>query len=158
MEMATKLKRWTLDEVHRLPEDGNKYELVRGDLFVTPPPTDDHESILARVSRSLDPYVEANGLGLVYHPRSVVRFEGSEVEPDLMVRRPAPESRTLGSAPRGRSWSSKCTPIQRAGAIEIKRNGCTSMRASPSTGWWILTRASLQSSVQVTRTGLCRIG
>ncbi len=90
MEMATKLKRWTLDEVHRLPDDGNKYELVRGELFVTPPPNDDHETILARLSRILDRYVEANGLGLVYHPRAVVRFEGSEVEPDLMVRRPSP--------------------------------------------------------------------
>ena len=41
--MATKTKRWTLDEVHSLPDDGNKYELVRGDLFVTPAPTTDHE-------------------------------------------------------------------------------------------------------------------
>lgn len=90
MHMATKARPWTLDEVHRLPDDGNKYELVRGELFVTPPPNDDHETVLARLSRILDRYVEANDLGLVYHPRSVVRFEGSEVEPDLMVRRPSP--------------------------------------------------------------------
>ena len=90
MQMATKLKRWTLDEVHRLPDDGNKYELVRGELFVTPPPNDDHETILARLSRILDRYIEENDLGLIYRPRSVVRFKGSEVEPDLMVRRPAP--------------------------------------------------------------------
>lgn len=90
MEMATKLKRWTLDELHRLPDDGNKYELVLGELFVTPPPNDDHETILARLARILDRYVEANDLGLIYRPRSVVRFKGSEVEPDLMVRRPAP--------------------------------------------------------------------
>jgi Uma2 family endonuclease len=90
MHMATKLKPWTLDEVHRLPDDGNKYELVRGELFVTPPPNDDHETILARLSRILDAYVHANDLGFVYHPRSVVRVEGSEVEPDLMVRRPSP--------------------------------------------------------------------
>jgi len=32
----------------------------------------------------------AQQLGLIYHPRSVLRFEGSEAEPDLMVRRPAP--------------------------------------------------------------------
>jgi len=90
MHMATKVRPWTLDEVHRLPDDGNKYELVRGELFVTPPPSDDHETVLARLSRILDRYVEAKGLGFVYHPRSVVRFKGSEVEPDLMVRRPSP--------------------------------------------------------------------
>jgi hypothetical protein len=32
MHMATTIKRWTLEEVHSLPDDGNKYELLRGDL------------------------------------------------------------------------------------------------------------------------------
>ncbi len=31
MAVATRVRKWTLAEVHRLPEDGNKYELVRGD-------------------------------------------------------------------------------------------------------------------------------
>ena len=90
---ASKRKLWTLDEVHSLPDDGNKYELIHGELFVTPPPTDYHETIGARLTRLLDPFVAANGLGLVYHPRAVMRFEGSEVEPDLMVRKahPRPE-------------------------------------------------------------------
>jgi Uma2 family endonuclease len=34
----------------------------------------------------LDPYVAEHGLGLVFHPRAVVRSEDSEVEPDLMIR------------------------------------------------------------------------
>jgi len=86
MHMAAKLKHWTLEEVHSLPDDGNKYELVRGQLFVTPPPPPEHETINARLNRLLVPYVAAQRLGMVYHPRSVVRFEGSEVEPDTMVR------------------------------------------------------------------------
>ena len=96
MSMVTSRKVWTLEEVHSLPDDGNKYELVRGELFVTPPPTDDHETILARLSRLLEPFVAANDLGFVYHPRAVLRYQGSEVEPDLMVRQPQP-------AP-GRDW------------------------------------------------------
>ena len=103
MHMATRAKQWTLDEVHSLPDDGNKYELVRAELFVTPPPSEDHETILARLSRILDPYVAANGLGMVYHPRSVMRFEGSEVEPDLMVRQPRTD--------KGRDWDDAPTPI-----------------------------------------------
>jgi Uma2 family endonuclease len=83
---ATKV--WTLDELHSLPDDGNKYELIHGELFVTPAPTDAHETIAARLTRILDPYVEANGLGFVYRPRAVLRVQGSEVEPDLMVRQP----------------------------------------------------------------------
>lgn len=38
MAMA-ETKVWTLEELHSLPEDGNKYELLHGELFVTPPPT-----------------------------------------------------------------------------------------------------------------------
>jgi Uma2 family endonuclease len=77
---------WTLEELHRLPDDGNKYELVRGELFVTPPPSVGHESIGSVLHSILEPYVSGQRLGRIYRPRAVVRAEGSEVEPDLMVR------------------------------------------------------------------------
>jgi len=103
MHMATATKRWTLEELHSLPDDGNKYELVRGELFVTPPPTDVHETIAARLTEILAPYVREHRLGHVYHPRAVMRFEGSEVEPDLMMRQPHPN-------PEG-SWDDAPIPI-----------------------------------------------
>lgn len=100
MAMATVTKRWTLDELHRLPDDGNKYEVVRGELFVTPAPTPTHETVCVRLRRILDHYVEAEGLGVVYTPRAVLQFEDSEVEPDLMVRREhTGDSSTWSSAP-----------------------------------------------------------
>ncbi len=103
MSVSTATKIWTLEELHSLPDDGNKYELIRGELFVTPPPTPDHETVAARLTRALDPYVAANHLGFVYHPRAVLRFEGSEVEPDLMVRQPP--------ATRGTPWEAAPTPV-----------------------------------------------
>ena len=30
MHVAIKTKHWTLDELHSLPDDSNKYEVVRG--------------------------------------------------------------------------------------------------------------------------------
>jgi Uma2 family endonuclease len=86
--MATVSKQWTLEELHSLPDDGNRYELVRGELFVTPPPTEPHETLAARLHRLIDRYVEAHKLGYVYRPRAVMRHDRSEVEPDLMVRQP----------------------------------------------------------------------
>ena len=103
MLMATQIKHWTLDELHSLPDDGNKYELIHGELFLTPAPTNDHETVLARLTDTLGPYVRANGLGRVYHPRAVVRLENSEVEPDLMVRREAPGI--------GKQWENAPLPI-----------------------------------------------
>ena len=105
MHMANRVrKKWTLEEMHRLPDDGNKYELIHGELFVTPPPTDEHETIAAVLTRILDPFVERNGLGLIYHPKAVFRHRGSEVEPDLMVR--ARASRRIRN-----DWEAAPTPI-----------------------------------------------
>jgi Uma2 family endonuclease len=101
--MASTTKQWTLEEVHSLPDDGNRYELVRGELFVTPPPIDPHETIGARLTHLLVPYVERENLGYVYHPRAVMRFEGSQVEPDLMVRQPNPNPDP--------TWDNAPTPI-----------------------------------------------
>ena len=94
MRMADRVrKRWTVEELYSLPEDGNKYELIHGELFVTPAPTPSHETILARLTRVLDPYVAANDLGFVYRARAVVAVsDDTEVEPDLMVRQPAADS------------------------------------------------------------------
>lgn len=83
---ATKV--WTLKDMDALPEDSNTYELVHGELFVTPAPTNHHETIAVRLARSLDAYAAANDLGYVYRPRSVIQRDGSQVEPDLMVRKP----------------------------------------------------------------------
>ena len=90
MPMAAKTKRWTLGELHRLPDDGNKYEVVRGELFVTPAPTAEHEELAAVLGRILDRYVERQTLGRVYRPRAVIQVRHSEVEPDIMVRSRAP--------------------------------------------------------------------
>jgi hypothetical protein len=57
MEMPTATKLWGLDEVHSLPDDGNRYELVHGVQYVTPP--------LRRGARS----VEVTGQ-LSWHPGS----------------------------------------------------------------------------------------
>ena len=88
--MSMPTKAWTLEELHRLPDDGNKYELIRGELFVTPPPSVDHEELLARLHELLARYVDKHGLGRVYRPRAVIRFDGSEAEPDLMIRSVSP--------------------------------------------------------------------
>jgi Uma2 family endonuclease len=88
MHMARKAPpfAWTLEELDRLPDDGNRYELVRGELFVTPAPSPAHEAIAAVLSEWIGDYVRRKRIGRVFHPRAVVRIQGNEVEPDLMVR------------------------------------------------------------------------
>ena len=104
MAMPDTIPRWTLEELHRLPEDGNRYELVRGELYVTPPPSYAHQEIVDVLAAVLYPYVARHALGRVSFPRSVVRVGShSEVEPDLMIR-PVPLRRPT-------SWSDAPRPI-----------------------------------------------
>jgi len=88
MHMARKAESfvWTLEDLDRLPDDGNRYELVRGELFVTPAPSPPHELIAVVLSDILGDYARHHQIGRVFRPRAVVRAKGSEVEPDVMVR------------------------------------------------------------------------
>jgi Uma2 family endonuclease len=49
MAMPVTLRRYTIDDLDRFPDDGNRYELLDGVLFVTPAPLPPHEAILHRL-------------------------------------------------------------------------------------------------------------
>lgn len=119
-------KRWTLEEVHRLPNDGNKHELVHGELFVTPPPSNVHETVLARLIRVLVPYVDANSLGLVYPGTPAVRRGGSETLPDLIVRAEAPQVLN--------DWENAPTPLL---VVEILSDSTRRRDLGPKRGYYM---------------------
>jgi Uma2 family endonuclease len=81
---------WTRADLDRLPDDGNRYEVLNGELLVTPAPSSAHQEIAAWLTSKLVPFVLAHGLGQVHHPRTVVVVDGSQLEPDMMVRPRAP--------------------------------------------------------------------
>ena len=94
MLMAQATGAWTLADLDRLPDDGNRYELIDGELFVTPAPSPVHEVLAAALQELLQPYVHKERLGRAYMAKSVIQTKKSQVEPDLMVRitpRPIPE-------------------------------------------------------------------
>lgn len=39
---------WTVERAHALPEDGSRYEVLDGELHVTPAPTYAHQSTILR--------------------------------------------------------------------------------------------------------------
>src|SRR3954469_25951458 len=87
MHMATRTRRWTRVDLERMPDDGNRYEVVRGELFVTPAPSPRHQHVVHELAERLRRFVEAMGLGEVHQSPSAVVFEASEVQPDIIVRR-----------------------------------------------------------------------
>jgi Uma2 family endonuclease len=64
--MATTDKLMTADELWRLPDDGQRHELVAGELRTMAPSGGEHGWIVVRVTTPLDEHVRANKLGLVF--------------------------------------------------------------------------------------------
>lgn len=83
MNRAT-LHRWTHDDLARLPEDGKRYEIIRGELCMTSAPSTLHQRVVARLDRLLGTFVDERGLGELYIAPTDVRLsEHDVVEPDL---------------------------------------------------------------------------
>ena len=84
MHMALKVHRWTRADLARLPDDGNRYEVLDGKLFVTPLPSPEHQRIAFELMLRLEPYVSRHALGLLVGPGAVV-FGDNELQPDVVV-------------------------------------------------------------------------
>ena len=64
--MVAERKLMTANELFRLPDDGMRHELVRGELLTKAPPGGEHGELSATISASLVPYVRSNRLGRVF--------------------------------------------------------------------------------------------
>jgi Uma2 family endonuclease len=82
--MAIEITPWTRDELERFPEDGNRYEVLDGELLVTLWPAPDHQGCAFELARALDTYCKENQVGAVATPGSVV-FGMNELQPDVLV-------------------------------------------------------------------------
>jgi Uma2 family endonuclease len=86
--MPDLLKRWTREDVLALPDDGNRYELVDGELLVTPSPRLLHQCGVMELVRIVDPYVRRHRLGLTcLAPCDLDLRTGQLVQPYLFVSR-----------------------------------------------------------------------
>src|SRR3954451_11221393 len=95
MHMALKTHRWTRADLERMPDDGNRYEVIHGELLVSPAPLPMHASLVYVLRRLLEPFCDREQLGLVTGENQAVVFDDSETIPDLVVRRlpvPPPEN------------------------------------------------------------------
>ena len=75
----------TYDDLVQMPEDGNRYEIIGGELVVSPAPIPLHQRVSKRAFLLLHGFVEAQGLGEVFFaPLDVQLGEHDIVEPDLV--------------------------------------------------------------------------
>lgn len=80
---------WTYDEFARLPDDGNRYEVIDGELYVSPSPRPLHQYAIGELIFQLQAFTRDHDLGWIFPgPIDVLFAEGDYLVPDLVfVRR-----------------------------------------------------------------------
>jgi Uma2 family endonuclease len=74
----------TVADLDATPDDGNRYELVEGELLVSRAPGLKHQTVVMNLSRELGNYLASNTLGMVFPGPGVVFSQYSAVIPDLV--------------------------------------------------------------------------
>jgi Uma2 family endonuclease len=90
---------YTADMVRAMPDDGNRYEVVYGELLVTPAPRLWHQRLVLRIATALEGYLVQNPeIGVTFvSPADISWGPDVLLQPDVFVVSPE-EARTL-------SWS-----------------------------------------------------
>ena len=86
MSMPQLMQGWTVEAVHALPDDGNRYEVIDGKLFVTPAPRWPHQRAVVELCRILYEYLKPERIGeVLVAPADVVFSPTRLVQPDVFV-------------------------------------------------------------------------
>ena len=86
MSMPLADRIWTVDAVRALPDDGNRYEVIDGELFVTPAPSWTHQNAVMRLYRTLAAYLDREPYAhAMLAPADVTFSRGRSVQPDLFI-------------------------------------------------------------------------
>jgi Uma2 family endonuclease len=83
---------WTAEEVRNLQDESNawpRYELIVGELYVTPSPGWWHNRVAFELAMILTPYARAAGIGdVLVSPSDIELDEESVLQPDVFVYPP----------------------------------------------------------------------
>ena len=77
---------WTVEDMWVLPDDGNRYEVIDGVLYVTPSPGNPHQDAVGALYRLVEPFLRRCPIGWVRFAPADVRFGPKRgVRPDVYV-------------------------------------------------------------------------
>ncbi|MBL8151715.1 MAG: Uma2 family endonuclease [Blastocatellia bacterium] len=74
----------TVDVLDAMPEDGNRYELIEGEIFVSRAPGLTHQRIMGNLFATLWNYLQKNPIGKVFTVPGVIFSNFTGVIPDLV--------------------------------------------------------------------------
>ena len=97
--------RWKSADLELLPDNGNRYEIIDGELFVTRAPHWNHQKVITKLIQSLGNWSIQHNLGEVVTAPGLIFTDDDNVIPDLVwissdrLARMLDESGHLSGAP-----------------------------------------------------------
>lgn len=85
---------WTVADLEQLPDDGNRYEILHGELLVTPLPSNGHQGVAGRLFVRIASWCASHIDWACRTPAGVYISDTNWLEPDIAVY-PAPEYSAL---------------------------------------------------------------
>jgi len=76
--------RWTSADLEVLPDNGKRYEIIDGELYVSKSPTFHHQFACGRIYRHLDSWSEETGLGVANFGTGIIFADDDDVIPDVV--------------------------------------------------------------------------
>ena len=76
---------WTFADVAALPDDGNRYEILHGELLVTPLPSNGHQGVAAEIAYLVMQWCRTHTEWSVLAPGGVFVSDTTWMEPDVAV-------------------------------------------------------------------------
>ena len=102
MPDVTLPRRATYEDYRHFPDDGKRYEILDGEIYMTPSPSPHHQYVSKRLQRILERYFEERlGYQVFNAPLDVILADDDIVQPDLLVvaERPQISGRGIEGAP-----------------------------------------------------------
>jgi Uma2 family endonuclease len=76
--------RWTSKDLESLPDDGTRYEIIDGELFMSKQPHYYHQDVCSRLHVALANWNSRSNLGNVVEAPGLILAEDDDVAPDLV--------------------------------------------------------------------------
>src|ERR1044072_2566659 len=80
----TATRRWTSADLELMPDDGKRYEIIDGELYISRQPHWYHQHVCGKLAAKLDNWNEITELGDVNFAPGVIFAEDDDVAPDVI--------------------------------------------------------------------------
>jgi Uma2 family endonuclease len=77
-------KKFTSADLELMPDDGNRYEIIEGELYVSRLPSVEHQYTCSRLVQFLGEWSEEDGTGVAFIAPGLVFADDDDVAPDVV--------------------------------------------------------------------------